>query len=312
MIKPKPNYLILGYGVTGSKIAQKLSEYGKVFVTDTLPSASFEISDNITFVTYSYHHEFIAEICKTHNILLDSVIHTHLQNISIVDILISQLKNCFVKQVVTLDTLMTYNPKTWEKMNIEHDIFWNDYQFQKRLSEILLQKHCSIQKIKLFVPETFHILGPGFGIGISGPYFRMNQQTLKQYIEQDTLIIPSNKPKVIIDNDDFARFVVLGVLENRSGFYPIYNPAPITPKKYYTLMNNKLGIKKNIVIKKSSNIEPKCMIEAWTPKFQLPDKFLFSSVKTSIDNTLDYLLIPEKPLTRDIFSSMVSNGTYTK
>ena len=188
MLKISKNYLIIGCGITGSKIATELSRFGNVYISDILEKERLNIPDNSQFIKYSSDPRFIINLASKYDLVFDSVIHTYIQNTETAQTFINQISKSVVKQVVTLGTLMTYNQKTWTKIDLNSDLFWNEYQFQKRYIEIMLERYCSENNIQLFVPETFHILGAGFGIGIVGPYFRMNQSDLKDYTTKNRII----------------------------------------------------------------------------------------------------------------------------
>jgi hypothetical protein len=306
MIKISKNYLIIGCGITGSKIATELSKFGNVFVSDILEKESLSIPNNSQFIKYSSDRKFIINLASKYDLVFDSVVHTYIQNTETAQIFINQISKSVVRQVVTLGTLMTYNQKTWNKIDLNSGFFWNEYQFQKWSVELMLEKYCSENNIQLFVPETFHILGAGFGIGIVGPYFRMNQSELKNYTTKNSITLPSNKPLAIIDNLDFACYIARGVNEGLQGYCPIYNPNFITPTEYYSIVNQTLDLDIVINIVEKPEIQPKCMNQSWTPSFIIPKDFIFTDIRQSIQNTVSYLLNIENPQTRNIREKMIT------
>jgi hypothetical protein len=302
------NYLIFGGGITGSAIARELSKIGFVFVVDIKNKAELlNLPNEIKFIKFSNNKNFIKTICKNYNIYFDSIIHTHLQTVSDLKIFLSQVELVETDQIVTLGTLMTYNQTTWQKLNLKTDNIWNNYQYQKRSLEVILQKWCIEKSIKLFIPESFHILGAGYGIGIVGPYFRMNQIQLEEYKKEHYIVLPDNNPKVILDNKDFAKFIAIGISTKLNGFYQIFNPKLITPKEYYSFIDKKLGINRQIIVKPFNLIEPMCMNQEWNPNLNNVKNFEFTPSHQSINETIDHLLNTNFPMTRDIYSVMITS-----
>jgi hypothetical protein len=299
------NYLVIGGGIMGSQIASDLLPHGNVFVTDIKDQNTLAFLPNeVHFVNYQSSPNFIKELTKFLGISFNSIIHTYIANIETAKVFEAQLYPSVTDQAVILGTLMTYNQQTWKKINPKNDFFWNSYHYQKRLVEESLEKICQQRNIGFFVPETFHILGAGYGLGLVGPHFRMNQVALRYYQSLSHIILPNNDPKPIIDARDFSRYIVQGVLELWHGYRPIFNRCRISPLDYYKAIEKKLGLNRNISILDKDEIQPQCLNQDWFPTFDVPLEFCFYSLEESIGDALNYLLTVDKPLTRDIFSIM--------
>ena len=304
-IVKKKLFLIIGYGVLGKEIAKELSKFGTVIISDIKEKSHLDESvDNYNFIQYNQNKNFITNLAIFFGNPFDAVVHTFLSNKADMDLICQQIEKKAMLHFTHIGTLMTYDQKTWEKLNIYSGKIWNKYQFNKRQIELQLIKRINEIGISYFIPETFHILGAGFGVGIVGPWFRINQNNLREYQNADNLILPNNDPKLWIYNGDFGKIIAKGMNEKWFGFRQIFSPQEILPIDYYECMDQILGLKRSINIIENLEKQPKCMNQSWVGKFQTISEFTYNDFETSLKETINFLQDKNNPTTRNIFDIM--------
>ena len=304
-LKLQKKFLVIGYGVTGQLIANELRQYGQVIITDIKDVQNLHSStSDFTYIKYSRGESFLTDLVSFLNTSFEAIVHTYLGNKQDVETIINQLQPGVTKHFTTLGTLMTYDQNSWQKIDAETGSFWNKYQYDKLIAEQMLLLYCNKNDISLYIPETFHILGSGFGVGIVGPHFRMNQASLKEYTALPKIILSGNSPKVWIDNQDFARMIASGIYHGVAGYQSIFSPNAVTPIEYYTVLDRVLGLEREIEIAIDISANPKCMNQSWVPTFSTIQNYNYTSLQSSLESAVKYLKDDQNPTTRNIYKIM--------
>ena len=303
--KKEKVYLIIGFGILGQSIAEELSKNGKVIITDLKSKNELlDVINKYTYFQYTNEIDFLKIIVDFLNKPFDSIINTACNDLESAQLISKQMEQIHVNHFTSIGTLMTYNLETWRKLNPKTDIFYNKYQYDKLISENYLLQFCIKNSIKFYIPETFHIIGAGYGIGIAGPFFRMNKHEFSNYKKHSSLILPNNDCKVWIDKNDFTKIIASDLKSLKWGFCPIYNPKLINPEIYYKAIDKLIGLNRQVYVMGMKTKNPICMNRRWVPEIKTCENFNFTDLEESLKKSIDYLLDRSNPDTRNIFKTM--------
>lgn len=153
-----------------------------------------------------------------------------------------------------MGTILTYNRELVEGNIKEEDPLLNleeidkngGYVKTKALMEYAVKDYMQEHpEVKIFIPKSMHILGPGWIPGISPAYFR-TLELIPELIKGRVLLpFLGESRDQIVDVRDLGKIIALAMHKKFVGGLNIVNPEIITEKKYHEILHTqlkKLGI----------------------------------------------------------------------
>ena len=233
----------------------------------------------------------------------DSIFHTFLYTAQdFADF--TEITSGFTCHLGTIGTILTFDRQLDRgildetKPKIRTDNIWinGGYTQGKRELELAIEKFQILNpEIKIFLPKTFHILGAGWVPGICPPYFR--DLGLINHLNNNRVYLPKNGDILykIVDVEDLAKYIAMGIAKQLDGDFIILNPAIISARKYYESLAFILGGQVSILEKPISQItDTKIMLLDWvcdTDKIQkaLQTDLIFTGHKDTLEKSIKYL-----------------------
>lgn len=300
---------IFGAGRTGLIIAHYLASMGglidlfdthsKANISNTQSIKIHKISENPKLARLMLKYVMEQNSIKS----FDSIFHTFLytaQDFSD----FTEITSGFTSHLGTIGTILTFDrqsdrgilDETKPKINESNIQINGGYTQGKRELELAIEKFQILNPdIKFFLPKTFHILGAGWVPGICPPYFR--DLGLINSLSNNQIYLPKNGDILyqIVDVEDLAKYVAMGIAKQLNGDFIILNPAIITARDYYESLAFILGRQVHILEKPISQItDTKIMLLDWvcdTDKIQkaLQTDLIFTDHKDTLEKSIKYL-----------------------
>ena len=305
----KKHIAIFGAGRTGLGISEQLIKMRiHIDLFDTHFKANISNTQNINIHKISENPKLARLMLK--NVMeqnsiksFDSIFHTFLYTAQ--DFAnFTEITSGLTSHLGTIGTILTFDrqidggilDETKPKINESNIQINGGYTQGKRELELAIEKFQILNPdIKFFLPKTFHILGAGWVPGICPPYFR--DLGLINHLNTNQIYLPKNGDILyqIVDVEDLAKYIAMGIAKHLDGDFIILNPAIITAKDYYEGLGFILGRQVHILEKPISQItDTKIMLLDWvcdTDKIQkaLQADLIFTGHKDTLEKSIKYL-----------------------